>query len=221
MLEINIIRKSYINKPALSDVKLSFPRGEIVGLSEGVIRFRHNGGAYGMKKLMQRLSPPGMNVKAEKAITVICLILSALWGTLYFLTNYIMERDVLFTVRGGKLVPKQGAVISEFAMTVDPGMIFGFYVTMLIIAGFTLFRLAYFYQGSKSIYLMRRLPQKGETAKRVLALPALWIAGTALIMLLFTGLMAAVYLLATPKGCLPAQPFKDVWEVFACWKSIL
>ena len=32
MLEINIVRKSYINKPALSDVKLSFPRGEIVGL---------------------------------------------------------------------------------------------------------------------------------------------------------------------------------------------
>ena len=32
MLEINIVKKSYINKPALSDVKLSFPRGEIVGL---------------------------------------------------------------------------------------------------------------------------------------------------------------------------------------------
>ncbi len=46
MLEINIIRKSYINKPALSDIKLSFPRGEIVGLPEGVIRFRHNGGAH-------------------------------------------------------------------------------------------------------------------------------------------------------------------------------
>ena len=173
-----------------------------------------------MKKLTQRLSPPGMNVKAEKAITMIGLILSVLWGTLYFFTNYTYARDALFTVRNGKRMLLQGAEISDFALAVDPGMVIGFYVTILIIAGFTVFRLAYFYQGSKSIYLMRRLPQKGETAKRVLALPALWIAGTALIMLLFTGLMAAVYLLATPKGCLPAQPFKDVWEVFACWKLI-
>ncbi|MBR5423901.1 MAG: hypothetical protein IK108_07815 [Clostridia bacterium] len=172
-----------------------------------------------MKKLIQWLSPPGMNVKAEKPLTVICLILSALWETLSFLSNYTYERDALFTVRNGKRMLLQGAEISDFA-SLDFGMVWGFYATILIIAGFTVFRLAYFYQGSKSIYLMRRLPQKGETAKRVLALPALWIAGTALIMLLFTGLMAAVYLLATPKGCLPAQPFKDVWEVFACWKSI-
>ena len=67
-----------------------------------------------------------------------------------------------------------------------------------------------FRNGSKSYYLMRRLPDKWEYHRRCLALPlAATLAGLVLIPVLM-GLFYVLYLHATPEQCL--QPGQ--WEVF-------
>ena len=173
-----------------------------------------------MKKLIQRLSPPGMRLTAEKAIVAVCWSLSTIWAVGTFITNYLFERSFLFHPEGDLEFLRGGIPpIPSFAALTE-GASLGFYTTALIISGFTTFRFLYFIQGSKSIYLIRRLPQRTALFKQTAALPLLGIAVTWMIFLVLTGMMIAVYLLATPKSGLPAEPFKDVWEVFACWKLI-
>ena len=58
---------------------------------------------------------------------------------------------------------------------------------------------AYHYQGSRSIYTMRRLPQRAELLCRCLSLP---LGGALACLLLFaalTALFCAVYLAVTPR----------------------
>ena len=63
------------------------------------------------------------------------------------------------------------------------------------------------FQGSRSIYLMRRLPQRWELARRCLGEPALYLAGSFIIYLL-TGVTCFIYYwFRTPAGCLPP----NVW----------
>lgn len=63
------------------------------------------------------------------------------------------------------------------------------------------------FQGSRSIYLMRRLPQRWELARRCLAEPLLTLAGVWAVYVL-TGVTCFIYYwFRTPAGCLPP----DVW----------
>ena len=67
-----------------------------------------------------------------------------------------------------------------------------------------------FRNGSKSVYLMRRLPNKWEYHRRCLALPLLAILAGLVSIPILLGLFYALYLHATPEQCL--QPGQ--WEVF-------
>lgn len=59
------------------------------------------------------------------------------------------------------------------------------------------------FQGSRSIYLMRRLPQRWELARRCLGEPALCLAGCLAVYVL-TGVTCFIYYwFRTPAGCLP------------------
>lgn len=59
------------------------------------------------------------------------------------------------------------------------------------------------FQGSRSIYLMRRLPQRWELARRCLGEPALYLAGCLAVYVL-TGVACFIYYwFRTPAGCLP------------------
>ena len=63
---------------------------------------------------------------------------------------------------------------------------------------------SYFYQGSRSIYLMRRLPNRFELPRRCLTLP---VAAILICMLAALGngvLYYGIYRLLTPVECLPA-----------------
>ena len=70
-----------------------------------------------------------------------------------------------------------------------------------------------FFRGSKSIYLMRRLPQRGETARRCLGLPLLLAGATLLLAGLLLLMDYLIYTLAVPSACLaPGQ-----WDMVMDW----
>jgi hypothetical protein len=65
-----------------------------------------------------------------------------------------------------------------------------------------------------SIYLMKRLPDPSERHRRALMLPLLAIAATVVLAILLRLIYFAVYLLATPKTCLPDEVWQQLWRLF-------
>lgn len=59
------------------------------------------------------------------------------------------------------------------------------------------------YQGSKSIYTMKRLPSPWELHRRCLTVPIAAVVACGLLALLLLGVYYAAYLYCTPAGCLP------------------
>lgn len=70
------------------------------------------------------------------------------------------------------MVLRPGAVMEDFAQLLD-WMLLGFAVTAVCMAALAVWHYASHFQGSRSIYTMRRLPQRWELARRCLTLPLL------------------------------------------------
>ena len=74
------------------------------------------------------------------------------------------------------------------------------YIVMAAVAVMFYF---YHYEGSRSIYTMKRLPNPWELWRRCLAVPLCTIVLCAVLALLLLGIYYLVYLHCTPAGCLP------------------
>lgn len=74
----------------------------------------------------------------------------------------------------------------------------------------------YHWQGSRSIYLMRRLPSRWELHRRCLTLPALGVAFFLILGAAEMFIMYGVYLLAAPEGTVAPDQFEmliELWRV--------
>ena len=107
--------------------------------------------------------------------------------SLSFLFKYCNARNDLFDYRNGKQYLIEGAHIVPFS-ELCRGIFWAFgvmsFIMFCVAVGF------YFYhsQGSRSIYTMKRLPNRWELWKRVLTMPLLGIAACIVTMLLLKGL---------------------------------
>lgn len=108
---------------------------------------------------------------------------------------------------GGRLL-REGAVMAPFSQVLTWGL-YGCYAAAAAMAALAFFYWRQHYRGSRSIYLMRRLPDRWELARRCLGLPLLG-AGLYLLEALCLRLLDfGIYRLLTPAQCLlPGQgPF--------------
>jgi hypothetical protein len=72
--------------------------------------------------------------------------------------------------------------------------------------------------GSRSDYLMRRLPDRWEYPRRCVTLPLLGAVAIIAEFLIVTLIYFAVYALFTPGICLPAGWQDGLWRVILCWR---
>lgn len=168
-----------------------------------------------MKALMKRYSPPGMPVKGDTVTVCVCMIFSVLWSAVSFLEEYFWDRSFLFSTVGDPGGFYMIRYMTEFH-SLTAGKFYPFAVTATVILLFIPFRYAYFFRGSKSVYLIKRLPEKAPLAKRVLVIPLaelLLCGATAFGILL---ICYAVYMLATPAECLPPDQWKLLWRSLLC-----
>ena len=154
-------------------------------------------------KWLEKYAPPGIDVKVE-VIGYIAGVVVATLQSLSFVYNYGYALGELYTYHGisGKRVLMEGAIIQDFGSLMEGVFLFG-----VMMCGITLFRTGYYYtyhyQGSKMMYLMKRLPDKWEVHRRCWTLP---LAGTALLgiwMLVLRMLYFTIYMFCTPSQCLP------------------
>lgn len=165
-----------------------------------------------MRKFLHRNTPPGVELKQELSALGLMLALAALFS-LGFYGSYLSARSALFDWVWGKQYLIEGAVIADFQDLI--GFWFsGFMMVAFYTVGLLVNHYSQYYRGSRSIYLMKRLPDRLERHRRVWTLPLLALAATAAVTLLLRLICFAVYLLATPTACLPPQVWQQLWRIF-------
>ncbi len=158
---------------------------------------------------MSRWSPPGLDWRIELYWLGGGLVLSLFYGLTFF-GAYFNVRNELFQSVHGRMQLIGGAVMPGFFIVAD-GCLRGFFALAAVMAALSGLRYLYYFQGSKSIYLMRRLPKRNELWLRCAVLPA----AAALLSLCAAGIFLlvcfAVYMNATPEACLAGELYERLW----------
>lgn len=128
-----------------------------------------------MRKRWDRLVPPGMNGRREAGQLAAGLAAALVWSAAAFLVPFLRDYERLMWAR---------AAFDPFDRLLRNAL-----VPFALIAGWmlamALVHILSHYQESRSIYLMRRLPDRWELWRRCLALP---LAGLAMALVLTLGL---------------------------------
>ncbi|MBR3769648.1 MAG: hypothetical protein IKL06_03855 [Lachnospiraceae bacterium] len=152
----------------------------------------------------EKYTPPG--IEFTKQMTICLTGISAAFGWSWsFLVKYLTARGELFERTMTGLVVRDGAMMQDFWNLVHEDMdsLDGFLVFYLVMIGLMVYHYLYYYQGSKSIYLMQRLPDRWEIHRRNVTLPLVAIVLGVLTEIVVLLLYYAIYMMCTPAQCLP------------------
>lgn len=155
--------------------------------------------------------PPGISAQQEHSFLKNGLIAAVMWAGLVYLGSYCAARSKLYDMVGNQLVLDPTAQMADF------GKVFrftplGYFVlaVWLVVKGFGF--LAYHRQGSMSIYLMRRLPDPREYARRCWTVPLMGVAGCLVLTAVTTALCYLIYIQFTPEACLVPGQWTRFWS---------
>lgn len=149
---------------------------------------------------LDRLSPPGMDIRVIRGWTVGALIVGLLFS-LMFLVSYFTELDERMQMMEYPVF--EGLSMPYFEdLVYFPMMIFRAAPTVPLIFGIVNYR--YFYEESKSIYIMRRLRSPMELHIRSWALPVLGALVVVAVGCAVYGGYWLIYRYVTPEILLPA-----------------
>ena len=148
-----------------------------------------------------RLVPLGMDgVKRKNQMAAMLGI--GIGGSFYFLIKYVSARSDLFGYVNGKYQR-----ISHHRMLPFDELLSGSFTIMAIAAlGYVIMAVLFYlyhYQGCRSIYTMKRLPDKWELWRRCLTLPVVFLLLSAVCTVILVGLYWLLWRFATPADALP------------------
>lgn len=167
-----------------------------------------------MRRLEGKLSvPPGIDAIQEWTWLRAGLLGSVLVGLGPFIMRFegarndLFERKMVPGADTGKLEARKflrtDAVMTEFSDLMQ-GLFFGFVLLAVCLLGLLLWHYMTYRQGSMSIYLMRRLPDRTLIHRQCWTVPLLGLFLCAVTALLLLGCCHLIYLYRTPEVCLPA-----------------
>ncbi len=169
-----------------------------------------------MKKLMKnidfdRLFPPGLERSRE--LTLFC------WGyvlsLIFSLSYYIHLSDAvnqLYRYNGRVKYIPEGRLMPDF-YTLIRSSFAGFWIVCIMMLVFAGLHYTYHRQGTKSIYLMLRLPKRWELHRRCLTMPLVGIGICLVSAFIVLLIFYASYMLATPEQCLVPGQWENLWSV--------
>lgn len=146
--------------------------------------------------------PPGYEYETERNMSVLLLGLAAALSLQYFARLSDACEMLYYVDRFAARKVRPGAVAASFGQLAFPyGSLFLPYYLFLAIM--MVYHYLYYYRDTKSIYLMRRLPERGVLAKSCVQAPLLGMAAGALTMAALCLLYYGLYLLVMPGECMP------------------
>ncbi|MCF0137472.1 MAG: hypothetical protein HUJ66_03805 [Oscillospiraceae bacterium] len=164
-----------------------------------------------LKHKLTKLIPPGANLRSElKEVCAALCIQAAL--SLGFLFRYYDAVDSLYIYSFGMRMLITDAVIENVGNLLEHCLI-GFWVVVGFCVILTAAHYMSFYRETKSIYLMKRLPETIELHKRCLTLPVLGILAGIILSVLLVCIYVLIYYIATPSQCLPGHISINLWRI--------
>ncbi len=163
-----------------------------------------------MEEYFEKNLPPGMNPAEERNFVKIGLVLSALIAFLDVIVCFT-ELNHLYQYRAGKRILDASRKMPDFAEIFQRFPI-GFAILAVCMLGFIVYHYVYYYRGSKSIYLMRRLPDRWEIHRRAWSYPLCVILLCALCVVVLFWLYFGLYLWITPNECLVPGQLYRIWR---------
>ncbi len=154
---------------------------------------------------LSRITPPGISLRTHGYMLVIGNLVCLLFSSSYF-GRLMSAYEMLYRFSGGKRVLVEGAVMPRFGELLGDGSLLFFLLSAMLFL-LCVYHYTYYFHGSKSIYLMKRLPKRGVILKQIFLLPLCLSIMTLLFSLLVHGIYLAVYFLVTPVLCLPSSLF--------------
>ena len=164
-----------------------------------------------MKNKFRNCILPGYNYEGEKTTFIVMMILSGFCCLIYDY-RYSTARNRLYDWNGKEKVLNVHAVMPDFADLLG-WTLWGFLISAGIMLIYIGVRYNYLHQESKSIYLMRRLPSKGEIFRRCAVIPLAEALLFVLCWLVLLLLFFAIYMISTPDECLTPGQWSKIWEV--------
>ncbi|MDO4482039.1 MAG: hypothetical protein Q4C14_04845 [Bacillota bacterium] len=164
-----------------------------------------------MKPDLSRYAPPGINIKSEINFFTGLLSCVSVFSFAYFLNRYLSCRSSLFVQSLNTKTVFPGAQIENFRYVLGTSL-YVFAAAAVCMLFLIIIHYSYHYKDSRSIYLMKRLPNPGELHRRCLTLPIL-----AALICLAAGFIAlviyyAIYMNFTPGQCIPPNQWQKIWR---------
>ncbi len=165
-----------------------------------------------MKERFEREVPFGIDYQTELRLIGYGLLASLIYS-LRFAAAYIQQSASLYTMTGAEKILRDGAEMLDFVYVLNDSLA-GFPIIAGCMILLTAYHYAYHYRGSKSIYLMRRLPDRWELFRRCVTLP--FAAGVFCLLAAFLLLLCyfAYYMWVTPEVCLKPGQWQKIWSVW-------
>jgi len=152
-------------------------------------------------KWLEKYAPLGIGV--EKHINGFWAIFGCATGySMLFFIQYGNALDRLYTYKAGKKVLMEGAIIDSFEQ-ITSGLFLMGYASSIAVLLMIIYYYLYHYQGSKMMYLMKRLPDKWDVHKRCMTLPVTGAVLMVVWMMILKMIYYAIYIIFTPSQCLP------------------
>ncbi|NCB51178.1 MAG: hypothetical protein EOM54_04760 [Clostridia bacterium] len=170
-----------------------------------------------MKKWIERNVPAGIDYGLELRWIGAGLLVS-LFYSLRFADSYTMQSASLYIMKGAEKVLRAGAVMTDFVYVLGDSLA-GFMILALCMLAVLVWHYAYHYRGSKSIYLMRRLPNRWELIRRCVTLHAVATAACFLAAFVLLLCYYAFYMWVTPEICLKPGQWQKIWPVWMEWRT--
>ena len=161
--------------------------------------------------LIEKHSPPGYSVRSELNTLYAGLCLS-LFLSLGFFAKYFASLNALYDIDEGKRFLRENVKCEDFADILGIYLT-GFIFTAVVMLFFMLARSLYTQTASKSIYTLRRLPEKAIVLKYFILMPFLYSIICLLAGFIVLTLYYAIYMLATPNECITAAQWYKIWRL--------
>ena len=166
-----------------------------------------------MKNFLERNLPPGYSYKAELSTVIIAFSLLTIISFFGFLGTFLRLRRMLFMNFSGVGVIVERPIMPDFIYILDNSLLYYLIFGILTFIIASAVHYAYYHTGSKSIYLMRRLPNSFERHQRSLLIPTLFALAFLLTAVMLFFIYFAIYMIFTPEGALVPGQWQRIWSV--------
>ncbi len=156
--------------------------------------------------LVRRLTPPGYDVSVELGWLALGGMIAFITSLCAFAGEFGKQLRWLGKNPGDRMMPYFAEILG--------GALWSFVILAVIALLLIPVHAGYWYQGSRSIYLMRRLPQRGELLRRTAGLPMLIAAAALAAALALLLVYFAIYCLVTPDAKQPDGQWAELMRVW-------